>query len=212
DKMINFILEYKWLFFIFGEIIFWGSIIGFLLLRYGLGLDKLSKYLIIIWLLSDLCLLALGVLDYIETGSIDAFQIVIVVVLIYVFTAGKSDLQKLDRMIKRKFEKRKNPSLNNEINSHNNTIDVFKERKKEIKILGLHLTIYLVVMGIFMLLYGFKSLDLSSEKNLVDKIVYLIGNGFFNNELASKISGIWTLVILVDSLYSLPRFVFFKKN
>jgi len=210
--MINFILEYKWLFFIFGEIIFWGSIIGFLLLRYGLGLDKLSKYLIIIWLLSDLWLLALGVLDYIETGSIDAFQIVIVVVLIYVFTAGKSDLQKLDRMIKRKFEKRKNPSLNNEINSHNNTIDVFKERKKEIKRLGLHLTIYLVVMGIFMLLYGFKSLDLSSEKNLVDKIVYLIGNGFFNNELASKISGIWTLVILVDSLYSLPRFVFFKKN
>src|SRR5690625_7332338 len=101
--MINFILEYKWLFFIFGEIIFWGSIIGFLLLRYGLGLDKLSKYLIIIWLLSDLWLLALGVLDYIETGSIDAFQIVIVVVLIYVFTAGKSDLQKLDRMIKRKF-------------------------------------------------------------------------------------------------------------
>src|SRR5699024_4844601 len=87
-----------------------------------------------------------------------------------------------------------------------------KERKKEIKRLGLHLTIYLVVMGIFMLLYGFKSLDLSSEKNLVDKIVYLIGNGFFNNELASKISGIWTLVILVDSLYSLPRFVFFKKN
>ena len=210
--MINFILEYKWLFFIFGEIIFWGSIIGFLLLRYGLGLDKLSKYLIIIWLLSDLWLLALGVLDYIETGSIDAFQIVIVVVLIYVFTAGKSDLQKLDRMIKRKFEKRKNPSLNNEINSHNNTIDVFKERKKEIKRLGLHLTIYLVVMGIFMLLYGFKSLDLSSEKNLVDKVVYLIGNGFFNNELASKISGIWTLVILVDSLYSLPRFVFFKKN
>lgn len=210
--MINFILEYKWLFFIFGEIIFWGSIIGFLLLRYGLGLDKLSKYLIIIWLLSDLWLLALGVLDYIETGSIDAFQIVIVVVLIYVFTAGKSDLQKLDRMIKRKFEKRKNPSLNNEINSHNNTIDVFKERKKEIKRLGLHLTIYLVVMGIFMLLYGFKSLDLSSEKNLVDKMVYLIGNGFFNNELASKISGIWTLVILVDSLYSLPRFVFFKKN
>src|SRR5690625_1957259 len=99
--MINFILEYKWLFFIFGEIIFWGSIIGFLLLRYGLGLDKLSKYLIIIWLLSDLWLLALGVLDYIETGSIDAFQIVIVVVLIYAFIAGKSDLKKLVRLIKR---------------------------------------------------------------------------------------------------------------
>jgi|SRR5690625_1664969 len=211
--MINFILEYRWLFFIFGEIIFWGSIIGFLLLRYGLGLDKLSRYLIIIWLLSDLWLLALGVLDYIKTGSIDAFQIVIVVALIYAFTAGKSDLQKLDRMIKRKFEKRKeNPSLKNENNSHNNTVDVFKERKKEIKRLGLHLTIYLVVMGIFMLLYDFKSLDLSSEKNIVDKIVYLIGNGFFNNELASNISGIWTLVILVDSLYSLSRLVFFKKN
>src|SRR5699024_11055762 len=168
--MINFILEYKWLFFIYGEIIFWGSIIGFLLLRYGLGLDKLSKYLIIIWLLSDLWLLAIGVLDYIETGSIDAFQIVIVVVLIYVFTAGKSDLQKLDRMIKRKFEKGKNPSLNNEINSHNNTIDVFKERKKEIKRLGLHLTIYLVVMGIFMLLYGFKSWTFHQRKTLLIKL------------------------------------------
>ncbi|MBU5466919.1 hypothetical protein KQI49_08765 [Virgibacillus sp. MSJ-26] len=209
--MIYFILEYKWLFFIFGEIIFWGSIIGFLLLRYGLGLDKLSKYLIIIWLLSDLWLLALGVLDYIESGTIDAFQIVIVVVLIYAFTAGKSDLQKLDRMIKRKFEKREEPPLNDEINSHNKTVDVFKNRKKEIKRLGLHLIIYLV-MGKFMLLYGFKPLELSTENNVVDKIVYLIGNGFFNNELASKISGIWTLVILVDSLYSLPRFVFFKKN
>src|SRR5699024_8652540 len=126
--MINFILEYKWLFFIFGEIIFWGSIIGFLLLKNGLELDKISKYLIIIWLLSDLWLLALGVLDYIETSSIDAFQIVIVVILIYVFTAGKSDLQKLYRMIKRKFEKGKNPSLINEINLHNHTIALFTER------------------------------------------------------------------------------------
>src|SRR5699024_12852645 len=108
--------------------------------------------------------------------------------------------------------KKKNPSHNNENNSQKKTIEVLKEKKKDIKRLVLHLTIYLVVMGIFMLLFGFKSLDLSSEKNLVDKIVYLIGNGFFNNELASKISGIWTLVILVDSLYSLPRFVFFKKN
>src|SRR5690625_3215685 len=88
--MINFILEYKWLFFIFGEIIFWGSIIGFLLLRYGLGLDKLSRYLIIIWLLSDLWLLTLGVIDYVKLGSIDAFQIVIIVVLIYAFTVGNS--------------------------------------------------------------------------------------------------------------------------
>src|SRR5699024_12183548 len=100
-------------------------------------------------------------------------------VLIYVFTAGKSDLQKLDRMIKRKFEKRKNPSLNNEINSHNNTIDVFKERKKEIKRLGIHLTIYLVVMEIFMLLYVFKSLNFSSEKNFVYKIINLFVNEFF---------------------------------
>src|SRR5699024_1074951 len=107
---------------------------------------KLSKYLIIIWLLSDLWLLALGVLDYIETGSIDALQIVLVVVLIYVFTAGKSDLQILDRMIKRKFEKRKTQSLNNEINSHNNTIDVIKERKKKNKRFSLHITIYLTIM------------------------------------------------------------------
>src|SRR5699024_12203267 len=82
-----------------------------------------------------------GVLDYIETGSIDAFQIVIVVVLIYVFTAGKSDLQKLDRMIKRKFEKRKNPPLNNEINSHNNTIDVFKEDRKSTRLNSSHVSI-----------------------------------------------------------------------
>lgn len=100
--MVDFILQYKWMFFIIGEIVFWVSIIGFLVLRYVFKLEKLSKYLIFVWLLSDVWLLIIGILDYRKTGEFNTFQIVIVVALIYALTEGKKDLQKLENYIKRK--------------------------------------------------------------------------------------------------------------
>lgn len=211
--MIDFILEYRWIFFILGEIVFWVSIVSFLLLRYGFGLEKLSKYVIIIWLLSDLWLLTLGVMDYVKTGVIDSFQIIIVVVLAYALTSGKSDLQKLDNLIKRKLAKRKGQPLSTEENDlHNKTLGRFEHAKKEARRLAVHITIYLVVMGILIILYGLKPLDLSLANNIIDKFTYLIGNGFINHEFASNISGLWTLVIFVNTLYTLSHFIFPKKN
>ncbi|OZU89059.1 hypothetical protein CIL03_08570 [Virgibacillus indicus] len=97
----DFIVDYKWYFFIVGEIIFWGSIIGSLLFRYIFNMKKLSRYLILLWLLSDLWLLTLGIFVYVKTGEFDTFQIIIIIAIIYVFTEGKKDLEKLDRFINR---------------------------------------------------------------------------------------------------------------
>lgn len=103
--MIDFILNYKWYFFVVGEVIFWGSIIGFLLLRYVFNLNRLNKYLIMLWLLSDLWLVTLGMLDYMRTGHFNTFQIIIIIAVIYAFTEGKKDIKKLDRFVNRTVHK-----------------------------------------------------------------------------------------------------------
>lgn len=211
--MIDFILDHKWYFFIAGEVVFWGSLIGFLLLRYGLNQEKLSKYSIVIWLISDLWLLTIGVLDYMRTGVIDTFQIIIFIFLIYAFTFGKKDFKNLDRFIKRKILQWKGTAQADE-NS-----DIKQEKlygtahaKKEAKGLGAHLLIYLVVMVIFTILFGFKSFhDFPAQEGLGDMIGYITGNGFFDHPAASRISGVWTLVLVVDAIYSLSFFIFPKR-
>ncbi|GGJ45347.1 hypothetical protein [Virgibacillus salexigens] len=103
--VIDFILDYKWYFFVAGEIIFWGSIIGFLLLRYVFKLNRLNKYLILLWLLSDLWLLTLGILDFMRTGHFNTFQIIIIIAVIYAFTEGKKDIKKIDGFVNRTITK-----------------------------------------------------------------------------------------------------------
>ncbi|WP_110111909.1 hypothetical protein [Bacillus sp. CGMCC 1.16541] len=105
---MNVILDYKWLFFIGSELFFFFCTAGFLLLRYWFQLHQLSIIPVILFFLGEACLVALGIYDYIATGSFNVFQLIILLFVIYAVTAGKQELLKLDERIKREVAKRKN--------------------------------------------------------------------------------------------------------
>ena len=99
---MDFILEYKWLFLIMGEVVFTLCAAAFLLLRYWFQLEKLSILVLLIFILNDVWIAYLAVMDYQRTGAISWYQLIAAVFIIYALTLGKSDMKKLDVVIKRK--------------------------------------------------------------------------------------------------------------
>ncbi|RFU69672.1 hypothetical protein [Bacillus sp. V59.32b] len=209
--MVEFILEYKWAFFIIGEILFWMSITGFLLLRYLIGLDKLSKYFIFIWLFSDAWLLFIGILDYTHTGKFDTFQLIIIVFLIYALTFGKNDFKKLDRFIKRNVRKWKGEEP--EAEERDEKLYGMSYFIKELKGLAIHLVVYTVVLIILAFLLDLRDYEhivISGDFNKT--VENIIEKGFFTNPAVGKATGIWTLVLLIDTIITFSYLVFPKKE
>lgn len=108
---MDIILEHKWFFLIAAEIIFWVCAIAFLLLRYWYKLDKLSKLVFGIFIINDLWIALLAFIDYQRTGEFSIYQILIIIMIVYAMTLGKTDINKLDVFIKRKVAKRRGESL-----------------------------------------------------------------------------------------------------
>ncbi|WP_221566796.1 hypothetical protein [Alkalihalobacillus sp. TS-13] len=207
--MVEFISEYKWLFFIVGEIIFWGSVIGFLLVRYLFNLEKLSKYLIVIWLVSDIWLLMIGIIDYRNTGEFDTFQVVITAFLIYALTFGKNDFKKLDRFIKRTIKKLKGEPLEPEDFSEQQY--GMKHAVHQLKGLVIHVLLYAAVIFVLSLNMPFRDFStLFSSEGTGDTIDNLVRNGLFEHRVAAQVTGIWTLVVIIDILITLSYFIFPK--
>ncbi|WP_257348977.1 hypothetical protein [Pseudalkalibacillus decolorationis] len=210
--MTDFILEYKWAFFIAGEIIFWVSIIGFLVVRYVFGLERLGKYLIFIWLASDLWLLFIGILDYTQTGNFDNFQIIITAFLLYALTFGKNDFKKIDRFIKRKVKQWKGEPLTKE--DLPERLYGMKHALKQLKEFGLHLLLYTIVITILAFTIEMKDVSylLESSGGLEGTIENLVEHGLFEDPVAARVTGIWTLVLLIDGIITLSYVVFPRRE
>lgn len=209
--MIEFILQYKWLFLIVGEVIFWVSLIGFFLLRYLFSLEKLSIYFIFLWLFSDVWLLALGVFDYKHTGTFDTFQVIIVIFLIYALTFGRSDLKKLDLFIQRTVKRwRGEPLQEKEQQEKRFGMAFALQQDKEFV---LHLIMYVIVIAIFSFFVEIRDIaDLFLAPNVGDLIKHLIENGLFDHPLLSKVTGVWTLILLIDAVITASYFVSPRKE
>lgn len=212
--MIEFVLDYKWYFFIAGEIIFWGSLIGFLMLRYAFNLKKLSKYAVVLWLASDLWLVTIGILDYIRSGTIDRFQIIIVIIVIYALTAGKKDFKRLDRWIQKKVAHWKGqaaPEFDDEFGQRLNGKEYAKSERKKFYV---HFLIFIGIHVCFILFFGYdpsslleliRDLDALDKENSSKQVVKLI-NGI------SGISAIWSLILVIDFVYSFSYTIWSKKE
>ena len=208
--MIEYILQYKWLFFVLGEIAFWVSLLGFFIVRYALGLEKLSKYFIFIWLMSDAWLLTIGILDYKSTGVFDTFQVVIIIFLLYALTFGRNDMKKLDRWMKRNIKKWKGEPLDEE--DKQEKLYGLKYAAKQGKEFALHIGLYAAVITILSFFNELRSFDIKfTSKNTGDMIGHMIENGWFIDPTIGKITGIWTLVLIIDAIITISYFIFPKK-
>ena len=104
---MDLLIEHKWVLLIGAEASFWLLSGVFLVLRYWVGLDRLSLVFLVLIVADNLVILGLGVLDYLYTGEFATYQFAIAAVLLYGITLGKRDFKRLDAYLKRKIEKRK---------------------------------------------------------------------------------------------------------
>ncbi|GGA36565.1 hypothetical protein GCM10007416_06860 [Kroppenstedtia guangzhouensis] len=204
----EFVLDHKWYFFIAGEVIFWGSLIGFLLLRYAFNLIKLSKYLIFLWLLSDLWLATIGVLDYMRTGHLNQFQIIIGIALIYALTAGKKDFKRLDRWIQRKVAVWKGEEPPKSDDKPERRLYGKEHAKSERKKFYVHFFLFVAAHFAFALFFDYV------PSEVVKWLRHLDVNFSLNDESESisRISAIWVKVLIIDFIWSFSYTIWPKKE
>lgn len=101
-NMFEWIVEHRWSLLITAEVTFWLSTLAFLIMRYGFRLHKVSHILLAFTLLNEGWIIALGAIDFQQTGKFSTYQIIILAILIYALTYGKQDAKRLDRFVQRK--------------------------------------------------------------------------------------------------------------
>ncbi|GGA49214.1 hypothetical protein GCM10007416_22940 [Kroppenstedtia guangzhouensis] len=218
--MLEWIASHRWWFFIAVEISFWVLVIGFLVMRYGFGI---RSHRVFLWLLALnlLSFLALGIIDFRETGQFSTFQVVVVVALVYSVTYGPKDMKRLDRYMRLKIARWKGESLPPEEEAR-----LLEEREKEEKRKYgrlhareqrrgwyLHLLLFLIAHFVFATLFGWKTasgiggwvetwIDTWNAPELFP----------FRKEEVNQISRIWTLILLIDGINSFYYTIFPKQK
>ncbi|MDM5190740.1 hypothetical protein QUF99_26440 [Bacillus sp. DX4.1] len=193
--------EYRWFLLIGAEIVFWVTAISFFLLRYGFRLRKASFVAGIVLLLNEVFILTLGVMDYYETGQFSNFQIIVVVILLYALLYGKKDLKKLDHRMQRLVAKWRNEPL--PIIEEPAELTGWAYAKQELGQWGLHLALFVAIHLIFFFMYGLAPFE--QWTNWLEKGIVL-------NEAANRVSQVWGVVFLVDTVITFSYVIFPKKE
>jgi drug/metabolite transporter (DMT)-like permease len=89
-------MELKWALAIALEAAFWLMLAAFLVLRYRYGMESITRLFVIGVVIDTAGLVALGIWDYTETGSVNAYTIVIAGLVAYGLIFGKREMQRLD--------------------------------------------------------------------------------------------------------------------
>ena len=208
---MDFILDNKWFFLITAEIIFWICAIAFLLLRYWFKLERLSMFIFFIFIVNDLWIAFLAFMDYRRTGEFSVFQIVILIIIVYALTFGKSDFMKLDLFIKRQVAKIRGETIPaSEMPVQRYGLDLALYEWKQF---AGHLFIFALLHIVFAFAFGladqFNTLQIEQWLNIIKND----DNGLpFNNEGINSVTKIWFIVLIVDFGITLSYSVFPKKS
>ncbi|WP_459501825.1 hypothetical protein [Bacillus sp. C1] len=195
---MSILAEYRWYFLIGAEIVFWVSAIGFFLLRYGLRLQKASFIAGIVLLFNEVFILALGAIDYYQTGTFSNFQIITVIILLYALLYGKKDLKKLDVWVQRRVAKWRNEPMPNV-----ERLEGWAYTKQELSQWSLHLVMFIAIHIIFFFTYGLMPVEQWGD---------WFEKGIVLNKAASRVSQVWGIVFLIDTIITFSYVIFPKKE
>lgn len=95
-------MEIKWILAIGLELAFWAMLAAFLVLRYRFGMEGITRLFVIGVVIDTAGILALGIWDFADSGTVSSYTIFIVVLIAYSLTFGKKDMRRLDRWMARK--------------------------------------------------------------------------------------------------------------
>jgi hypothetical protein len=108
--MFDMLLAYRWIILIALEVLAWASTFFMLYARYGMRSKRWFRVGAVLFAITGVIpQVALGVLNFAATREVDTFTLAIVLLLLYGFTIGKKDVQKLDAWAQKKFAKKEEP-------------------------------------------------------------------------------------------------------
>src|ERR671912_2980417 len=87
-------MELKWILAIGLEAAFWLMLAAFLLLRYRYRIEGVTRAFAIGAVLDTAGIVALGVWDYLETGTVSSYTLFVTAIVIYSLTAGLGELRR----------------------------------------------------------------------------------------------------------------------
>ena len=102
--MQHLIMEHKWIILLTLELFAWSSTFFMLYARYKLQSTFWFKTASILFALTGVIpQVSLGIVNFVMTKELDLFTLAILLLIIYGFTIGKKQAQKMDSWAKKKF-------------------------------------------------------------------------------------------------------------
>ncbi len=135
--------------------------------------------------MNEVWIIALGIIDFQQTGRFSTYQIIILAILIYAFTYGKQDARRLDRFIQRKIlELRGQPVPDDLLAKREEQLYGWAYTKKELKGFAPHILVFLSVQAFFAIKYG-----LSVEASTLAKMDFAKWGHYqlYGSQIASQI-------------------------
>jgi hypothetical protein len=92
-------MELKWVVLIALEALAWALTLGFVVLRYWFRQERASLVALVAMVVDTFAIAVLGLVDWLRTGELSIFQIVIAGLIVYALTLGREDARRLDRWL-----------------------------------------------------------------------------------------------------------------
>ena len=106
---MDFLIENKWAILVSLEVLAWSSTFFLLYARYGLKSSFWFKVGTVLFAVTGVIpQVLMGIINFISTKKVDLFTLIIVLLIIYGFTIGKSHVKKLDAWAQAKFSNKEN--------------------------------------------------------------------------------------------------------
>ncbi|RSL34181.1 hypothetical protein D7Z54_06345 [Salibacterium salarium] len=190
---MSFLHGHGWALFILSEGLTWVAALMFLVSRYGFQLKRLSQWFLTCIILFTIFQGALAGIDYYITGKVSAFQVFIILFIVYTSTLGSSDFERIDLYIKQKIDKH-HRTYNND-RSPVQTDSYVKHKQllfivHTISFFGAHLFWFFIDSNAIVFFY-------------VNEWLHHPHQGLFHHPFINIISYGWSIIYLIDLYFYL---------
>ncbi|KKB41390.1 hypothetical protein ACFSCZ_17475 [Siminovitchia sediminis] len=207
-EMMDFLMQYKWLIVIIAEILFLVFAGLFFIMRYWFRKNAVGFAFIILLILNELFLAFLAIYDYLQTGTLDSFQIITAIFYIYLIFEGKKDFKRLDHYFKKKVASWKGETVP-DLQTSESAVEKKYGRahaKEEREGWYIHLVIFVIAQIVFWNIDNFTGWQ--------DFNLNQIGEFFqiYEDPKINQVNAVWGVILFIDFIWSFSYTIWPKKE
>lgn len=206
--IMDFLMQYKWLLVIIGEILFFVFAGAFFIIRYWFNKTVVGYVFVILLILNELFLALLAIYDYIQTGKLSSFQIITAIFYIYLIFEGKKEFGRLDHYFKKKVATWKGET-GPDFQTNKGAAEKKYGRahaKEEREGWYIHLVIFVIAQIAFFNIGNFAGWQVFNLNH--------IGNWFqiYEDQKINQANAVWGVILIVDFIWSFSYTIWPKKE